>query len=70
MSHNIHHVCMKTRLYQYLDTFDALGLWVGTRFFSVSLSVLSVVAIASVYWPEAWHTWGELEQGYVLRARL
>lgn len=130
MSQNIHHVCMKTRLNQYLGTFDALGLWVGllslrlilgwdffesglekfngenwfadiqdqfpfpfnlmppnvswqmatwfelvggialviglgTRFFSVSLLVLSVVAIASVHWPEAWHTWGELAQGYV-----
>jgi putative oxidoreductase len=130
MSHNIHHVCVKTRLNQYLGTFDALGLWVGllslrlilgwdffesglekfngenwfadiqdqfpfpfnlvppniswqmatwfeliggialviglgTRFFSVSLMVLSVVAIASVHWPEAWRTWAELAQGYV-----
>ena len=130
MNHNIHHVCMKTRLNQYLGTFDALGLWVGllslrlilgwdffesglekfngenwfadiqdqfpfpfnfvspniswqmatwfellggvalviglgTRFFSVSLLVLSVVAIASVHWPEVWRTWGELAQGYV-----
>ncbi len=29
MSHNIQHVRMKTRLNQYLGTFDALGLWVG-----------------------------------------
>jgi putative oxidoreductase len=31
----------------------------------VSLLVLSVVAIASVHWPQAWHTWAELAQGYV-----
>jgi putative oxidoreductase len=43
----------------------ALVIGLGTRFFSVSLLVLSVVAIASVHWPEAWHTWGELAQGYV-----
>lgn len=43
----------------------ALVIGLGTRFFSVSLMVLSVVAIASVHWPEAWRTWGELAQGYV-----
>ena len=43
----------------------ALVIGLGTRFFSVSLLVLSVVAIASVHWPQAWHTWGELVQGYV-----
>jgi putative oxidoreductase len=43
----------------------ALVIGLGTRFFSVSLLVLSVVAIASVHWPEAWRTWGELAQGYV-----
>jgi putative oxidoreductase len=43
----------------------ALVIGLGTRFFSVSLLVLSVVAIASVHWPQAWHTWGELAQGYV-----
>ena len=43
----------------------ALVIGLGTRFFSASLLVLSVVAIASVHWPEAWHTWGELAQGYV-----
>ena len=43
----------------------ALVIGFGTRFFSLSLLVLSVVAIASVHWPETWHTWGELAQGYV-----
>ena len=43
----------------------ALVIGLGTRFFSVSLLVLSVVAIASVHWPEAWRTLAELAQGYV-----
>ena len=43
----------------------ALVIGLGTRFFSVSLLVLSVVASASVHWPEAWRTWGELALGYV-----
>lgn len=43
----------------------ALVAGLGTRFFSASLLVLSLVATASVHWPEAWHTWGELAQGYV-----
>jgi putative oxidoreductase len=43
----------------------ALVIGLGTRFFSVSLLVLSVVAIVSVHWPQAWQTWGELAQGYV-----
>jgi putative oxidoreductase len=43
----------------------ALVIGLGTRFFSVSLLVLSVVAIASVHWTQEWHTLGELAQGYV-----
>lgn len=43
----------------------ALVIGFSTRFFSVSLLVLSVVAIASVHWPEAWRTLAELAQGYV-----
>lgn len=43
----------------------ALLIGLGTRFFSLSLIVLTVVAIASVHWPESWATWGELMQGYV-----
>ncbi len=42
----------------------ALLVGLGTRFFAVSLSVLTVVAIAAVHWPDAWHTLGELYQGY------
>lgn len=42
----------------------ALALGFATRFFSLSLMILTVVAIASVHWPEQWHTLGELLQGY------
>jgi len=43
----------------------ALIVGLATRFFSVSLIVLTVVAMISVHWPAQWHTWGELMQGYV-----
>lgn len=44
----------------------ALVIGLATRFFSVSLFVLTVVAILSVHWPAEWHTLGELLKGYVL----
>jgi putative oxidoreductase len=47
----------------------ALVLGLATRFFSVSLFVLTLVAIASVHWPESWNTLGELMQGYVFTDR-
>lgn len=43
----------------------ALILGLATRFFSISLIVLTVVAIIAVHWPESWSTWHELMQGYV-----
>ena len=43
----------------------ALVIGLGTRFFSVSLFVLTLVAIASVHWPETWMNFSELLQGYV-----
>lgn len=42
----------------------ALVLGLATRFFSVSLMILTVVAIASVHWPEQWNTLAELLRGY------
>lgn len=42
----------------------ALVLGLATRFFSVSLMILTVVAIASVHWPEQWNTLSELLRGY------
>lgn len=51
--------------------FEILGglgliLGLGARFFSVSLMVLTVVAILSVHWPAEWHSLAELAQGYAL----
>jgi putative oxidoreductase len=43
----------------------ALVIGLGTRFFAASLFLLTVVAIASVHWPESWATLAELAQGYV-----
>ena len=42
----------------------ALLLGLATRFFSASLMVLTVVAIASVHLPEHWNTLSELFKGY------
>lgn len=41
-----------------------LILGLGTRFFAASLMVVTVVAIASVHWPEHWNTLAELWTGY------
>jgi len=42
----------------------ALLLGLATRFFSLSLLILTVVAIASVHWPEQWNSLTELLRGY------
>jgi len=47
----------------------ALLIGLATRFFSVSLFILTIVAIASVHWPESWSTLSELQQGYVFTDR-
>lgn len=44
----------------------ALVLGLATRFFSVSLIILTIVAIASVHWPDSWNTLSELWQGYAI----
>ncbi|MDP2108686.1 MAG: DoxX family protein [Rhodocyclaceae bacterium] len=44
----------------------ALVIGLGTRFFGVSLFVLTIVAIAAVHWPAEWTTFGDLLQGYVI----
>lgn len=44
----------------------ALIVGLATRFFSLSLIILTVVAILSAHWPEEWHSLAELAQGYVL----
>lgn len=42
----------------------ALAFGLATRFFSISLIILTIVAIASVHWPEHWATLSELVKGY------
>jgi putative oxidoreductase len=42
----------------------ALVLGLATRFFSITLMILTVVAIASVHWPEHWNSLSELLRGY------
>ena len=44
----------------------ALVIGLGTRFFGVSLFILTIVAIASVHWPADWATLGDLLEGYVI----
>lgn len=41
-----------------------LVLGLATRFFSISLIILTIVAIASVHWPEHWSSLSDLAQGY------
>lgn len=42
----------------------ALAFGFATRFFSLTLIILTIVAIASVHWPDQWHTLAELVKGY------
>lgn len=42
----------------------ALVLGLATRFFVVSLIILTIVAIAAVHWPSDWNTLGQLLTGY------
>jgi putative oxidoreductase len=42
----------------------AILIGLGTRFFSFSLIVLTIVATAAVHWPSEWNTVSELLQGY------
>ncbi|MGR8935303.1 MAG: DoxX family protein [Gammaproteobacteria bacterium] len=37
-----------------------------TRFISVALMILTVVAIAAVHWPAKWHTLAELWKSYAI----
>ena len=43
----------------------ALLFGLATRFFSISLIILTLVAMLSVHWPADWASWSELMQGYV-----
>lgn len=43
-----------------------LILGLATRFFSLALILLTVVAIAAVHWPAEWHCLAELRKGYAI----
>ena len=45
----------------------AIGLM--TRFASMSLIILTIVATLAVHWPEGWETLGELWKGYAITDR-
>ena len=42
----------------------ALILGLATRFFSASLIILTIVAIASVHWPSEWYSLSQLAMGF------
>ena len=42
----------------------ALAVGFATRFFSISLMILTIVAISAVHWPEHWSNLSELLKGY------
>lgn len=44
----------------------ALILGIGTRFFALSLVILTVVAISAVHWPADWASFAVLMKGYVI----
>lgn len=44
----------------------ALAIGLGTRFFGMSLFILTIVAIVSVHWPAEWASFGDLLKGYVI----
>ncbi|MFK8016284.1 MAG: DoxX family protein [Gammaproteobacteria bacterium] len=52
----------------WFEILGAIGLLLGlfTRFFSLSLIILTIVAALSVHWPDQWNTLGELWKGYAI----
>ncbi len=50
------------------EILGGMGLLFGlfTRFWAVSLIILSIVAIFGVHWPADWHSLGELWKGYAI----
>lgn len=44
----------------------AMMAGLATRFFAMSLVVLTIVATIAVHWPSEWHSLSELWRGYVI----
>ena len=42
----------------------ALVFGIATRFFAISLIILTIVAISAVHWPTEWHSLSDLLAGY------
>lgn len=42
----------------------AIAFGFATRFFAISLFILTIVAIAAVHWPSEWQTFSDLLAGY------
>jgi putative oxidoreductase len=55
----------------WVELLGALGLVLGlfTRFWAVSLMILTVVAIGGVHWPDEWNSLAELWRGYSVTDR-
>ncbi len=52
----------------WLEIIGAIALVVGfgTRFFALSMMILTVVAVNTVHWPVEWHSLAELSKGYTI----
>lgn len=50
----------------WFEILGAAGLLLGlfTRFWALSLIIMTIVAISGVHWPAEWHSLGELWEGY------
>ncbi|MFK7885367.1 MAG: DoxX family protein [Gammaproteobacteria bacterium] len=68
---NVINVDISWFLATWFEILGAVGLLIGlfTRFFSVSLIVLTIVATLAVHWPNEWSTLGELWNGYAITAK-
>ena len=52
----------------WFEILGAIGLAIGlfTRFWALSLVMLTVVAVAGVHWPDQWNSLAELWMGYTV----
>jgi putative oxidoreductase len=55
----------------WFEILGAAGLLLGlcTRFWALSLIIMTIVAISGVHWPAEWHGLGELWEGYRVVAK-
>ncbi|MBX3704119.1 MAG: DoxX family protein [Steroidobacteraceae bacterium] len=55
----------------WIELIGGISLWLGlaTRFWSLALLILTIVAIAGVHWPAEWSSLPELWKGYAITDR-